>query len=137
MRKKRRKRIKTGYWALALCIVIAFSVAVRWSGIGRNERGEAPQIQIEVLNGTGISGLAMKTAVELRKLGVDVLIVGDAEHFHFERSVIVDRRGNKDIVSRLSRLTGCGNVVEQRQERPLVDATFVIGSDVSELSVHD
>lgn len=137
MRKKRKGRFSAGFWWFVLCFVIVFSVAVRWSGIGRRTRGEAPQIQIEVLNGTGESGLAMRTAVELRRAGIDVLIVGDAEHFHFERSVIVDRRGNGDTVSRLSRLTGCRNIVEQRQERPLVDATFVIGRDMSELSIGD
>jgi hypothetical protein len=136
-RKQKKGRIPAGFWAFALCLVIALSIAVRWFGLGRRSRGDAPQIQIEVLNGTGESGLAMRTAVEFRRAGVDVLIVGDAEHFHFERSIIVDRRGDRDIVSRLSRLTGCRNVVEQRQERPLVDATFVIGSDMSYLSVHD
>jgi hypothetical protein len=136
-RKRKKGRNPFGFLALALCLVIALSIAVRWSGLRRRYRGDALQIQIEVLNGTGKSGLAMKTAVELRKAGIDVLIVGDAEHFHFEKSIIVDRRGNEDIVSRLSRLTGCRNVVEQRQERPLVDATFVIGSDMCDLSVHD
>jgi len=117
--------------------VIALSIAVRWSGLRRRFESDAPQIQIEVLNGTGESGVAMKTALEFRKAGIDVLIVGDAEHFHFERSIIVDRRGDRGIASRLSRLTGCRTVVEQKQERPLVDATFVIGRDMSDLSISD
>ncbi len=132
-----KDRIPAGLWAFALCLVITLSIAVRWSGLKRRSRSDLPTIQIEVLNGTGESGLAMRTAVELRKAGVDVLIVGDAEHFHFERSIIVDRRGDRDIVSRLSMLTGCRNVIEQKQERPLVDATFVIGGDMSDLSVHE
>jgi len=136
-RKRKNGGIPAGFWALALCLVIMFSVAVRWSGLRHRFEGDSPQIQLEVLNGTGESGVAMRTAVELRKAGIDVLIVGDAEHFHFERSIIVDRRGDREIVSRLSRLTGCGTVVEQKQERPLVDATFVIGRDISDLSISD
>ncbi len=135
--KRKRGGIPAGVWAAVVCLVIALSVAVRWSGIGRRLKGEEPQIQVEVLNGTGESGLAMRTAVELRKAGIDVLIVGDAEHFRFERSIIVDRRGDRDLVSRLSRLTGCKRVVEQRQERPLVDATLVIGRDLSDFSISD
>lgn len=138
MRKKRKKGgIPAGFWVLALCLVIIFSIAVRWSGLRHQFEGDVPQIQLEVLNGTGQSGVAMRMAVELRNAGIDVLLVGDAEHFHFERSIIVDRRGDREIVSRLSRLTGCRTVVEQKQERPLVDATFVVGRDMSDLSISD
>lgn len=138
MRRKRKKGgIPAGFWALALCLVIALSIAVRWSGLRHRFEGDAPQIQLEVLNGTGESGVAMRTAMEFRKAGIDVLIVGDAEHFHFERSIIVDRRGERGIALRLSRLTGCRTVVEQKQERPFVDATFVIGRDLCDLSIGD
>ncbi|HER43565.1 MAG TPA: LytR family transcriptional regulator [Candidatus Eisenbacteria bacterium] len=133
--KRRRAGIPARFWAGVACLAVALSVAVRWSGIGDRLRGEAPPMQVEVLNGTGESGLAMRTAVELRKAGIDVLIVKDAEHFHFERSIIVDRRGDRDLVSRLSGLTGCRRVVEQKQERPLVDVTFVIGRDMSDFSI--
>jgi hypothetical protein len=134
-RKRKKVGIPAGFWALTLCLVIALSIAVRWSGLRHRFEGDAPQIQLEVLNGTGESGVAMRTAVAFRKAGIDVLIVGDAEHFHFERSIIVDRRGDRGVASRLSRLTGCRIVVEQKQERPLVDATFVIGRDMSDLSI--
>ena len=111
MRKKRKKGgIPAGFWVLALCLVIIFSIAVRWSGLRHQFEGDVPQIQLEVLNGTGQSGVAMRMAVELRNAG---------------------------IVSRLSRLTGCRTVVEQKQERPLVDATFVVGRDMSDLSISD
>jgi hypothetical protein len=136
-RKRKKGGIPSGFWIFVICLALALSVAVRWSGLRHRFTEEARQIQLEVLNGTGESGLAMKTAVELRKAGIDVLIVGDAEHFHFERSIIVDRKGDHNVVSRLSRLTGCRTVVEQRQERPLVDATFVIGRDMSDFSIDD
>jgi LytR cell envelope-related transcriptional attenuator len=38
----------------------------------------AHQVQVAVLNGTGIGGLAGQTAASLRKLGFDVVSVGDA-----------------------------------------------------------
>jgi LCP family protein required for cell wall assembly len=38
----------------------------------------ARQVQVAVLNGTGIAGLAGQTAASLRKLGFDVVSVGDA-----------------------------------------------------------
>jgi hypothetical protein len=136
-RKKKKDGIPVWFWTLILCLVIAFSIAVRWSGLRRRFEGDPPEIQLEVLNGTGESGAAMRTAVRLRKAGIDVLIVGDAEHFHFERSIIIDRKGDHEIASRLSRLTGCSRIIEQKQSRPLVDATFVIGRDLKDLSIGD
>ena len=120
-----------------ICLLVAFSIVVRWSGLRERFVNEPLEIQLEVLNGTGEQGVAMRMAMELRKAGIDVLIVGDAEHFRFERSIIVDRRGDEEIVSRLSRLTGCGRVVEQRQERPLVDATLIVGRDMKDLYFGD
>lgn len=136
-RKKKKRGIPAWFWALILFLVIALSILVRWSGFRRRFEGDPPEIQLEVLNGTGESGVAMGTAVRFRKAGIDVLIVGDAEHFHFERSIIIDRKGDREIVSRLSRLTGCERIIEQKQARPLVDATFVIGRDLKELSIGD
>jgi LCP family protein required for cell wall assembly len=50
---------------------------------GQTWRGHFPlipphKIQVRVLNGTGITGLAGRTATDLRKLGYDVIGVGDA-----------------------------------------------------------
>jgi LCP family protein required for cell wall assembly len=45
---------------------------------GRLPAPAPPQVQVAVLNGTGIAGLAGQTATSLRKLGFDVVSVGDA-----------------------------------------------------------
>ena len=136
-KRKRRPGIPNGLWITAVTLAVALSVGVRWSGLRNRFESEPSEIQIEVLNGNGVSGVAMKVAVELRKEGIDVLIVDDAEHFHFERSIIVDRKGDREILSRLSRLTGCRRIVEQKQIRPLVDATLIIGRDMNDLSLVD
>lgn len=98
---------------------------------------ESKYFQMEVLNGTGRTGLAIKTAMELRKAGVDVLIVGDAEHYRFDESILVDRRGDPELMKRLSRLTGCRRIILQVQGEPLVDVTFVLGRDLIDLEIVD
>ncbi len=97
--------------------------------MGRNFVRRDVQFQLEVLNGTGETGLAMKTAMELRKMGIDVLIVGDAEQYDFKESLLIDRKGNPGLMKSLVRLLGCRRVLKQVQERPLVDATLIIGED--------
>lgn len=136
-RKKRRKKVNTspGLITAAVMAVIAFSLVVRWSGCGSNAGFERESFQLEVLNGTGETGLAMKTAMVLREMGIDVLIVGDAERYDFTESILIDRKGNPALMKKLSRLLGCRRVLKQIQPRPLVDATLIIGEDKDEMHI--
>ncbi|MCK4350409.1 MAG: LytR C-terminal domain-containing protein [Candidatus Krumholzibacteria bacterium] len=137
-KKKRRKKMPgAGFWLFLLCIISALSLGVRWFGLVERFPEEKKDFQMEVLNGTGRTGLAMKTAMELRKAGVDVLVVGDAEHYRFDESILVDRRGDPEMMKRLSRLTGCRRVILQVQREPLVDVTFVLGRDMIDLEIVD
>ena len=133
-RRKRKKRPRVvGGAIVASIVIIAVSLIVRWSGIGeRFTRDEAP-FQIEVLNGTGEAGLAMKTAKELRTLGIDVLLVGDADGYDFEETLLIDRKGNPRLLRRLSRRIGCRRTLQQIQPNPIVDVTIIIGRDMERL----
>jgi hypothetical protein len=136
-RKKRRKKrtVFPGIGAISIVAGIAFSLIVRWTGVGTDRRLEGGSFQLEVLNGTGKTGLAMETAMGLRRMGIDVLVVGDAERYDFSESILIDRRGNPALMKKLSRLLGCRRVLKQVQPRPLVDATLIIGRDMDRLRI--
>jgi hypothetical protein len=136
-RAKRRGVIpnRSGVIAVSVLGLIAFSLIVRWAAVEYRSGVDGENVRLEVLNGTGESGLAMKTAMQLREMGIDVLIVGDAERYDFTESVLVDRRGNADLMKRLARLIGCRRVLQQVQPDPLVDATLIIGKDANRLSL--
>lgn len=130
----RKKKKNRGFPAAAVVmtmvvVLMGLSLAVRWSGIGRNLSVPEVPFQIEVLNGTGEPGMAREVTMRLRKMGIDVLIEGNAERFDYRESVLVDRKGNPALMRKLSRRLGVGRVVTQIQERPRVDATLVIGWD--------
>lgn len=110
-------------------VLMGLSLAVRWSGIGRNLSIPEVPFQIEVLNGTGEQGVARDVTMRLRKMGIDVLIEGNAERFDYRETVLVDRKGNPALMRKLSRRLGVGRVVTQIQERPRIDATLVVGWD--------
>jgi hypothetical protein len=115
--------------ALLVCLV-AFSLAVRWLGLGgRFSPGPESAFQIEVLNGTKEAGAAMVVAKELRLINVDVLIIDNAERFDFKESILVDRAGNPRLMRKLAKMLGCRTVLEQISPAPLVDATYIIGYD--------
>jgi hypothetical protein len=137
-RKKKRKKLPgAGFWLFLICLVLAVSIATRWIGLRERITEEGMDFQVEVLNGTGRTGLAMKVAIELRKAGVDVLLVGDAEHYRFGESILVDRKGDPDLMKKLSKLTGCRRIVLQAQREPLVDVTFVLGPDMIDFEIVD
>jgi hypothetical protein len=127
----RRKRRPRAIILIALIVgLIGFSLAVRWFGLGaRFARDEEPVFQIEVLNGTKETGIAMDVAKELRRRGIDVLIVDNAERLDFGESILVDRRGNPRLMRRLAKTLGCRTILEQLHPAPLVDATYIVGYD--------
>lgn len=115
--------------ALTICMVsIGYGVFARHAGA----RSIDEPIRVEVLNGTGQAGLANRVAGELRKLGVDVFRVENADHFDYTESILIKRRGSVDAES-LAGEIGCDNVVEQLQDDGYVDATLIIGDDFGEL----
>ena len=130
----RKKKKNRGFPAAAVIMTMAvvlmgLSLAVRWSGIGRNLSVPEVPFQIEVLNGTGEPGVAREVTMLLRKMGIDVLIEGNAGRFDYQQTVLVDRKGNPALMRKLSKRLGIGRVITQIQERPRVDATIVIGWD--------
>jgi len=129
-KKKDRRNVQPATVMIALALVLmALSIAVRWSGIGRNLSVPEEPFQIEVLNGTGEPGVARDVTMQLRRMGIDVLMEGNAGRFDYRETVLVDRKGNPALMRKLSRRIGVARVVTQIQEKPRVDATLVIGWD--------
>lgn len=114
---------------LAVTVLMAASLAVRWSGFAPGSAAESEPFQIEVRNGTGEPGLARDVTRRLRLMGIDVLLEGNAERFDFSESILVDRRGNPALMRRLQRRLGVRRVIVQVQQNSLVDATLVVGRD--------
>jgi hypothetical protein len=129
-KKKDGRSIRPATVVIAVALLLmALSIAVRWSGIGRTFSVPEETFQIEVLNGTGESGVAGDVTMQLRKMGIDVLIEGNAGRFDYRETVLVDRKGNPVLMRKLSRRLGIARVVTQIQEKPQVDATLVVGWD--------
>jgi len=116
----------------ALLVLCAASITsgffFRHTGVG----GEEHPLRIEVLNGTGISGLAHTAKRELLRLGVDVIDAGNADHFGYEESVLIARKEGTDV-EEVGRRLGCKHVIEQLRDGTLEDATLILGADYADL----
>ncbi|MFC1606345.1 LytR C-terminal domain-containing protein [Candidatus Latescibacterota bacterium] len=85
-------------------------------------------VRVAVLNGCGREGLASVGAKRLRSLGIDVVngLGSNADSFDFDTSVIVDRRGNKEMARFCADKTGIMDIINQQIDNPYIIEDFVI-----------
>jgi len=139
-KKKARKKSKGRHDFLnrlllfTVSVILALCAASFTYGfyLRHSSRGGEGSFRVEVLNGTGRTGLARTAAKSLRRMGIDVYRYGNAGDFDYEESVLIARRRVTDIEI-LAKLINCGNVMEQLQNDPIVDATLILGGDYDRL----
>jgi len=92
-------------------------------------------IQVEVRNGAGVDGLAARTTEYLRERGFDVVNVGNYSSFDKERSVVIDRVGNRPAARKVAQALGLSADRVRQEVRPqyFLDASVIIGRDYEQL----
>jgi hypothetical protein len=93
------------------------------------------RIQVEVLNGCGVSGVAEKLTDYLRTNNIDVVNLGNYRSFEIENSIIIGRNEkiqNAEIVAAIVGLDN-QNIIQQINPDYLLDVTFVLGKDYRDL----
>ncbi len=85
---------------------------------------------VEVLNGTGVPGLAAQASKILVSKGVDVISKGPSPRPR-TRTVVYDRTGDFEKASRVRAALGCPTAITATRIDPLrgVDASVELGSD--------
>ena len=99
------------------------------------EDSTAVKIQVEVLNGCGVSGIAEKLTDYLRTNNIDVVNLGNYRSFEIENSIIVGRNEkihNAEIVAAIVGLDE-QNIIQQINPDYLLDVTFILGRDYRDL----
>lgn len=92
-------------------------------------------IQLEVLNGCGVAGAAEKITDYLRNNHVDVVQMKNYVSFDIEKSLVIDRTGNRPNAEKIADLLGIDrkNIVQQLSPDYLLDVSLVIGKDYNQL----
>jgi hypothetical protein len=95
-------------------------------------------IQLEVLNGCGVPGLATRFTSSLRRYGFDVVETGNFDNFDMTETLIISRNGNMQNARRVATALGIPEERILREESSdfYLDATIVIGSDFQTLNLH-
>lgn len=95
-------------------------------------------IQLEVLNGCGVAGLANDFTSTLRKNGFDVVETGNFKNFNMQHTVVIARNMNLQNAQRVADALGVNseNVFIEASKDYYLDATVVIGSDYKSLKLN-
>jgi len=94
------------------------------------------RIQIEVLNGCGVPGIAAKYTDFLRNNGIDVVKTDNYESFNVLKTVVIDRRGNWKKCKKIADAMGLpeDRILQEINEAYLLDASLIIGKDFRQLT---
>ena len=92
-------------------------------------------IQISVLNGCGVQGIANRFTNRLRQDGFDVVQSGNFNTFDVTHSMVIDRSGNMENARKVAQALGIKrkNIIQETSSDYYLDATVVIGSDYEKL----
>ncbi len=93
------------------------------------------RIQVEVLNGCGVSGVAEKLTDYLRINNIDVVNLGNYRSFEIENSIIIGRNEKIYNAEKVAAIVGLDNqnIIQQINPDYLLDVTFILGKDYRDL----
>lgn len=89
--------------------------------------GEEPPLTVEILNGSGVSGIAGRVGDALKNIGYDLVRLGNADHYNYPVSqVIAGSDIELDQINRLSNILDAEVIIDsKRTGQP--DITVIIG----------
>lgn len=88
------------------------------------------RVLVEVLNGSGVDGLARAVTRHLRRAGFDVVFFGTAPATA-PATVLYVRRGDSTHAMAVRRALGGGDIVVAPDPRPLLDVSVILGPDAA------
>lgn len=128
---------------LLLLLIFGLFTRIVYPRIQNQRAEEQPQligdiIQLEVLNGCGVSGLANQFTSALRKNGFDVVETGNFDNFDMQETIIISRTYDTDNAKRVADALGidANNILVEASDDFYLDATIVIGSDYNSLNLN-
>ena len=95
--------------------------------LGNTNVIEGSNINIEILNGTSVGGLANRTSMTYRSFGYNVTTVGNAESGDVEQTCIIGHRNDLAILERVAGVIKCRNISAENGTEGTI--TIILGKD--------
>lgn len=92
-------------------------------------------IQLEVQNGSGENGIAVRFTDYLRKNNMDVVEIGNYKSQDVAKTLVIDRSGDNIKARKVAQILGVSerSIIQQINSSLYLDVTVVIGKDFKEL----
>lgn len=90
------------------------------------------EVKVEVLNGSGIGGLAAKITAVLENEGFAVVNTGNADHFNYEDSLVIAREEFVDKARAVALFVPGSSMLHQYDPEGRVDVTVIIGRNYAD-----
>ena len=131
------------FFIIASIILSVFAVFLLYSLLNKtgiinfdNDEAAKPQnvqqlIQVEVLNGCGVTGVGDGLTDILRAKGIDVVKTGNYRSFDIENTFIIDRLGKIETADRVADSLNLNKrfIITEKNKSYFLDLTIVIGKD--------
>lgn len=108
---------------------------VDWKTQPSGRAGSGEVIQLDVLNGCGVQGVAQKFTDYLRKRNYDVVQSSNYRTFDVEQSLVIDRVGNRENARKVAQALGIDekNILQEINPDYYLHVSVVIGRDYETL----
>jgi hypothetical protein len=102
------------------------------------EKKPVMDIEVEILNGCGVVGLASKVSDLLRDNNIDVVRSENADNFNYTQTMLILRNENLEELNYVAKSLGLNptedpRVIHQPDESLSVDLTLILGKDFSSI----
>jgi len=129
------------FFLLVLIVYLSYSASLKIvqktseAELDQNVEVASEIIQMDVLNGCGISGVADRYTDFLRAHNFDVVQIGNYISFEVDETFVIDRIGNKANALKVAEVIGIENVkvIQQLNDNYFLDVSLVIGKDYYKL----
>jgi hypothetical protein len=119
-----------------------YSIFVKFNSSSDNyviseNKGEASEIiQVDVLNGCGVGGVADRFTDFLRSKNIDVVGIKNYISFDVDETMVVDRTGNETNAKKVADLLGIkkDNIITQLNKDYFIDVSIIVGRDYFNLT---
>jgi hypothetical protein len=101
-----------------------------------SEKGAEDIVQVEVLNGCGVTGVADRYTDYLRVKQFDVVKSSNYISSEMDETLVIDRIGNMANAFKVAKALGVSNknVIQQLNKDYFIDVSIIIGKDYFSLS---
>jgi len=119
---------------LSLGGILWYKYKVKGQSSSREDEFKLPAVKIILTNGCGFEGLAKEFTEFLKDKNVDIIATGNTIRPVYDKTIIVVRKGDKEDLNRLQRMTGINRYTEARNETALADFEIIIGKDYEQFT---